>query len=170
MSYAIVHYPQINTKRINQIRQKYDPQVDLIPPHITLVFPIKEIINSDNLMLHLQNVLSRWQPFPIHLQGLQQSWDKYLFLMVKEGNSDIIKLHNELYTDILAEYCRKDIPFVPHLTLGVFTKSTDIYWQALEETPRLDLDYHCIVDKVHLINIHDDKMQIVSSQDYVLQS
>lgn len=59
MSYALVHYPNINTEEINQIRHKYDPQFDLMEPHITLVFSIIESINENNLILHVDSILSK---------------------------------------------------------------------------------------------------------------
>jgi 2'-5' RNA ligase len=170
MSYALVHYPDINTNDINQIRQKYDTQFDLIEPHITLVFPIVESINKNNLILHIDRILNKWKTFPICLKGLQKSWDEYMFLMVEEGKLDMIKLHNELYTGILAEYFRENLPFVPHLTLGRFTKHTDKFSQVLEEVQHLDLNYLCFVDKVHLINIADEQMSIIWSKEFLLRN
>ncbi|RCJ36816.1 hypothetical protein A6769_15055 [Nostoc punctiforme NIES-2108] len=170
MSYALVHYPNINTEDINQIRHKYDPQVDLIEPHITLVFPVFEFINKNNLILHIDSILSKWKIFPICLKGLQKSWDEYMFLMVEEGKVDMVKLHNELYTGILAEYIRENLPFVPHLTLGKFTKDTDKFLQVLEEVQHFDLNYRCFVDKVHLINIDDKQRSIIWSQEFVLRN
>ncbi|MEH2381274.1 MAG: 2'-5' RNA ligase family protein [Nostoc sp.] len=169
MSYALVHYPNINTEHINQIRQKYDPQVDLIEPHITLVFPLIKSINENNLILHTDKILSKWKTFPISLKGLQKSWDEHLFLMVEEGKLDMIKLHNELYTGILAEY-RDNLPFVPHLTLGVFTKNRDQCLQVLEETQHLDLNYRCVVDKLHLINIAGEQRSIIWSKEFALRN
>ncbi|MBN3891747.1 MAG: 2'-5' RNA ligase family protein [Nostoc sp. JL31] len=170
MSYALVHYPNINTENINQIRQKYDPQVDLIEPHITLVFPIVESISKNNLILHIDSILSKWKTFAICLKGFQKSWDEYMFLMVEEGKVDMVKLHNELYTGILAEYFRENLPFVPHLTLGRFIKDTDKFLQVLEEVQHLDLNYRCFVDKVHLINIIDEQRSIIWSQEFVLRN
>ncbi len=170
MSYALVHYPNINTENINQIRQKYDPQFYLIEAHITLVFPIIKSINENNLILHIDNILSKWKTFPISLKGLQKSWDEYLFLMVEEGKVDMVKLHNELYTSILAEYFRYNLPFVPHLTLGKFTKDRDKFLQVLEEVQYLDLNYRCFVDTVHLINIDDEQRSIIWSKEFVLQN
>jgi len=46
MFYALVHFPAITTTQINQLRKEYDPQVNLIDPHITLVFPIDSIWQS----------------------------------------------------------------------------------------------------------------------------
>jgi 2'-5' RNA ligase len=170
MSYALVHYPNINTEDINQIRQKYDPQVDLIDPHITLVFPIIESINKKNLILHIDSILSKWKTFSICLKGLQKSWDEYMFLIVEEGKVDMVKLHNELYTGILAEYFREDLPFVPHLTLGKFTKDTDKFLQVLEEVQHLDLNYRCFIDKVNLISIDDKQRSIIWSKEFVLRN
>ncbi|MEH2153508.1 2'-5' RNA ligase family protein [Nostoc sp.] len=170
MSYALVHYPNINTEDINQIRHKYDPQVDLIEPHITLVFPIVESINKNNLILHIDSILSKCKIFPICLKGLQKSWDEYMFLMVEEGKVDMVKLHNELYTGILAEYIRENLPFVPHLTLGKFIKDTEKFLQVLEEVQHFDLNYRCFVDKVHLINIVDEQRSIIWTQEFILRN
>lgn len=37
-----------------------------------------------------------------------------MFLIIEEGKVDILKLHNKLYTGILAEDFRKNLLFVPH--------------------------------------------------------
>jgi 2'-5' RNA ligase len=170
MSYALVHYPNINIEYINQLRWKYDPQVDLIKPHITLIFPLPESLNEDNLILHIYSILSESKPFPIHLKGLQKSRDEYLFLMVDKGKMDFIKLHNNLYTGILIEYHREELSFVLHLTLGVFTKDADKLLQILEEAKWLNLDYRCIVDRLHLIKINDQQRQIIWTKEFALQN
>jgi len=170
MIYALVHYPKIDVQRINQFRKKYDPQVDLIEPHITLMFPISESIGEGNLVNHLEHVLSHWQSFPIHLQGLEKSWDDYLFLLIQEGNDEIIRLHSEIYTEILTDCRKEDIQFIPHLTLGVFVKNESKYSEALAETQQLDLNYRCIVDKLHLVKVNDDKSQIVWSNEFSLRT
>jgi 2'-5' RNA ligase len=166
MIYALVHYPAVDTRPIDQLRLKYDPQVGLIGPHITLMFPVPDPIGDKNLIRHLERVLSRWQPFSIHLQGFQISADDHLFLLIREGNSKIIRLHGEIYTDILAAYRTNDIPFVPHLTLGVLNK--DQHERVLEEVKQLDMDYHCVLDKLHLVRVNDDRSKIVWSREFVL--
>ena len=40
MLYALVFRPKIDTSKIDKFRLKYDPHIDLIQPHIALVFPI----------------------------------------------------------------------------------------------------------------------------------
>jgi 2'-5' RNA ligase len=183
MFYALVHYPGIDTGHINVFRRRYDPHVDLINPHITFIFLVPESIGEANLVSHIESVLSQWQPFPIHLKGLQKAWDHWLFLILAEGNESVIRLHRELYTGILTPYHRPDIEFVPHLGLGLFAKqdanydirnpqvlSLDVerYSQGLKEAQQLDLDFHCMVDRLHLVKISDDISEIVWSKEFVL--
>src|SRR5438094_594898 len=75
MIYALVHYPKLDTRLIDQLRQKYDPQFGLIDPHITVMFPVRDSIDGNNLVSHLENVLTDCSPFPIRIQGLQRSWE-----------------------------------------------------------------------------------------------
>jgi 2'-5' RNA ligase len=183
MFYALVHYPNIDTRHINEFRRKYDPHVDLIEPHITFVFLVPESIGEANLVHHIEGVLCHWRPFPIRLKGLRKAWDHWLFLILAEGNENVIRLHRELYTSMLAPSQRPDIEFVPHLGLGLFAKqdvnydirnpqevSLDVerYAQGLKEAQQLDLDYQCIIDRLHLVKISDDISEIVWSKEFAL--
>ena len=168
MIYALVHYPDVDARGIDQLREKYDPQAGLIAPHITLMFPVPESIGEENLVNHLEHVLSHWQPFPIHLRGLEKSWDDYLFLLVQEGAANIAGLHDNIYTGILAGHRNENITFIPHLTLGVFTEDASAYPQALEEARRLDLDYRCVVDRLHLVKVNDERSRIVWNREFSL--
>jgi hypothetical protein len=58
-------------------------------------------------------------------QGLLLSWDNYLFLLVQEGKTAVIRLHAELYAGVLAKYRQGDLSFVPHVTLGSFAEDGD---------------------------------------------
>lgn len=107
MFYALVHYPNINTLRINELRKLYDPQIKFIGPHITLMFPVPESIGEENIVNHLDNVLSNRDPFRIRLHGLLKSSDNYLYLLVHEGSANIVALHHEIYTGLLADYQKR---------------------------------------------------------------
>ena len=112
--------------------------------------------------------MSGRRPFHIRLRGLHKSRDGYLFLTVREGNADLIGLHGAIYTGVLADYRREDIPFVPHLTLGAFADGPNEYPAALEEAKRLGLDYRCVPDKVHLLKVNDDRSRIVRGREFSL--
>ena len=166
MFYALVHYPAVDTQRIDALRRKYDPQADLIAPHITLIFPVSSIGES-NLVSHFEHVLSSCPPFPIHLRGLEQSADHYLFLVLQEGRAEVIHLHDRIYTGVLAPYLKADLPYVPHVTLGSFGDA-ELCSHALREAERESLNYHSVLDRLHLVIISDDGSRIVRSREFLL--
>jgi 2'-5' RNA ligase len=185
MFYALVHHPRIDVKQIDEFRRRYDPHVGLIGPHITFVFLVPESIGEAALINHIDAVLSNWRAFPIQLKGLQKSWDHWLFLILAEGSEDVTRLHRDLYSGVLAEYHRPDIEFIPHLGLGLFARqdanydirnprevSLDVenYSRVLREAQGLDFDYHCLVDRLHLVKISNDISQIEWSKEFRLLS
>ena len=167
MVYALVHYPAIDTRHIDALRRKYDPQVDLISPHITLLFPVPDSIGESSLVSHLEHVLSHSPSFPIHLRGLEQSADHYLFLVLQEGRAEVIHLHDRIYTGVLAPYLRTDLPYVPHVTLGAFDDG-ELCSQALGDVERDRLNYECVLDRLHLVKINEDRSLIVWSKEFLL--
>jgi len=169
MPYALVHYPAVELRHINRLRSKYDPQFHLIAPHITIMFPSPDSIGERNLVSHIEGVLRRWESFPIRLKGLRLSRDEYLFLLLNKGEGGVIRLHDEIYTGLLSEYRDEAPPFIPHVTLGVFTGKNDEYAQALKEAERLKLDYECMLDRLHLIKINDERSQIVWGKEFLFE-
>jgi 2'-5' RNA ligase len=87
--------------------------------------------------------------------------------LIQEGRANIIHLHDEVYTGLLADYWRKDNPFVPHLTLGVLDKNSMNYREVLQEAEELSIDYHCVLDKLHLVKVNDDRSKIVWSKEFL---
>lgn len=168
MAYALVHYPSIDTRHLDELRRKYDPQVDLIAPHITVVFPLPDEIEESALVSHIRDVLRGWRQFPISLRGLARSGDNYLFLLLEEGSAEVICLHDELYTGLLASYHRKDLAYVPHVTLGSFADDAGRCAKALEEAGRLTLQYRSILDRLSLVRVSGEDPRIVRSIEFPL--
>lgn len=169
--YATVIYPKVDLSRINSFKEKHDPYYPGIGAHLTLVFPTPEEVGDEVITKHVEEILAKYKPFDIHLAGFEKAWDHWLFLNVKEGNEQIVRLHDELYTGSLESYLRKDIPFSPHIALGLFAAKgsgyslenpTQVqldekaYKEGLEEAERLGLDYKTTVDAVHLLKLGKD--------------
>jgi len=171
MPYTLVHVPEIDRSAINAFRGAYDPYVDALDAHITLVFATPEVVGEEAFIAHCGMVLAGWQPFDIHLYGLARSWDNWLFLTLQEGRSDVIRLSQALYTGLLAPYYRPDIPMEPHISLGLFTQAgagydlrapsvvafdAPRYEQALREAETLHLDYRCRATRMLVVRLTDD--------------
>ena len=169
MVYALVHYPAVDTQHIDALRRKYDPQADLIAPHITVMFPLQHSIGESSLISHVEQVLGTCRPFPIHLAGLEQSADHYLFLVLQEGRAEVIRLHDRIYTGIVAPYIGTDLPYVPHVTLGSFGEA-ELCSQARRDAERDSLNYQCVLDRLHLVMINEDRSRIGWSKEFLLPS
>ncbi len=174
MYYALVFYPQLDSELrepIDQIRRKYDPTADRGEPHITIVFPVPDVVGEAELVSHIEDVLGDWRPFEIRLGGFHKSRDHWLFLTVAKGERQVKDLYQSLYTGILGDYRRDDIEFVPHLGLGLFINKGSTYdWdhpeeadldretydEALQQAKALPLGSSCVVEKLHLVKIPNE--------------
>ena len=183
MFYVLVYKPDIDTSKIDTLRKKYDPYYNLIETHVTLIFPLPDLIGEDTLIEHIRPILKQWKPFEIHLKGLEKSWDHWLNLIVQEGNNEIIKLHDQLYTGILTRYLRNDLVYIPHIGLGLFTENKDSYnvvdpkllsldkgryETALKEATDLNLDYKATLDNLTLVKLDDKLSKVFWSKEFRL--
>ena len=162
MRYAVVIFPNVPTSDIESVRRRFDPQYGRIAPHITLVFPTSLTVGSEQLFGHLRQVAANQEPFAMRLHGLRRESTHWLVLDVAEGAAQIRDLHDALYTGPLAASLRPDIPYLPHLTLGVFGRaanqteppSEETRWQeAWNAATELSLDFACIVRRISLLTI-----------------
>ena len=109
------------------------------------------------------------------------TWDQCMYLGVQEGHNLIIQLHDDLYGGILQEFHRKDLPFDPHLGIGIFSKQVfnpknpekydldeSSYKKALMEVEKVDIGYHCIIDKLTLIEVDEDFKDFTDLEDISL--
>ena len=176
---AVVHFPNIDKTRINELRDEYDPYRGLIDVHITIVFPVR--VGEQALVEHIEKILEGWCPFEVRLKGLLLSFDRWLFLTVQEGNGRLIKLFEELYTGLLASHRRHDIEFVPHIGVGYFgTQDYDPddpaavpldqsrYEEALRKAKAADLDFETVIDRLALIEIDDRFTQSTIVREFLL--
>lgn len=171
MYYALVNYPQIEHPGFHSFRKKYEPYSDLLPAHITFIFPTPETIGMKDLKVHICQVLNHWKPFDMHFCNLMKTEDDHwLFWTAEEGNEHAIKLHDEFYQGILALHLRKDLPYTPHIGLGLFSKEPfDFnsptaqltldevrYEHARREFQELNIELWARIDRLRLVSINSD--------------
>ena len=126
MKLYVAAFPNLGFKDqwIHEKRSKYDPVAKFIPPHLTLVFP-STAFNIDELRQETSKLVRGFEPFRVVLRsaivmpevGNSRS-HAHVFLVPDEGFSQIVRLHDRLYSGILANELRLDIPYIPHLTVA----------------------------------------------------
>lgn len=135
---AIHLFPEFsNIQSINALRAKYDPLVNLIPPHVTLVFPFESDVTAKALRDHLEKLAARLHPFNVTFSGVTGAEGEYLYLNVKTGNDEIIRLHDQIYKGLLKEFLNRSITYIPHLTVGRM-KDKKAFKLALSDTERFN--------------------------------
>jgi 2'-5' RNA ligase len=126
MFYLVIAYPKIEDKDLAWI-QEYRKENDLrffsvVNPHITFVFPTQGISQDDftnEIKKQAEDI--RKIDFEIKLATINKdSFGGYYheFLVPEKGYSDIVKLHDKLYSNKLSEHLRFDIDFIPHIGIG----------------------------------------------------
>jgi len=179
---VVIFKPEIDATKLDAFCSKYNPHAKLISPHITLVSPLHDKkISKEELVQHIQKVISTQMPFEIRLHGLEKSWDHWLNLIVDIGNDDIIKLHDRLYSGILEPFWRKDLPFTPHIGIGLFVKNQsnydvsqptlqefdeDKYNDALKEAITLGFDYQTLCNSVELVTLDDELTCVIETEKF----
>lgn len=168
MYYALVSFPEVDTSVIDRIRREYDPTVDLIEPHLTVVFPVPESLGKSELIRHCAGVLRGWSPFPVTAGPLTKSPDHWLLLTLSQGAAEVTRLY--LHRGFLSGYARPEI-FQPHLGLGNFLKAGTVcdwnhpreadfdegrYARALREIEELDLELSWVIDGLDLVELPDE--------------
>ncbi len=137
MYLALVYYPAIDWDDLHKLRKRYDPYAHLMREHMPFVFPVDEKIGRNKFKMHISAVLRGWKPFDAHFCKLQKTPDHWLMLTPEEGNADVVRLHDALYSGILAPFLRKDLPFVPHISLGHFGNEQ---WELEKPLKKIGLD------------------------------
>lgn len=109
---------------IETIRREHDPQSAMIGAHFTLAFGC-DAVAADVYAAHVQGVSQSMPAVSFDCRYAMLNVDArsglaYAYLVPDEGYSGLSRLHDALYQGPLARHLALDIPFVPHITLGVF--------------------------------------------------
>jgi 2'-5' RNA ligase len=166
MYYALVHYLQSYPDSINPYRQRHDPRYQVTAPHITFIFPVESWIGEQALTQHIPAVLRNWSSINVTLEGISQSHDNLVYLNVTNGNQDLIRLHDQLYTGMLVSYLRQDITYIPHVTLGTLNNINGL--TAMSEAQELNLKFDIVIDKVTLIKCTNHDAPPIWKKDFEL--
>ncbi|MEI4803754.1 2'-5' RNA ligase family protein [Bacillus sp. FJAT-51639] len=147
-------------EEIEAIRRKHDPLFGLISPHITLVFPFVSQVSNEGLKKHIEINIGNMNPFYITLNPIVTNTDEYLFLLIEEGKEKILELHNKLYTDFLQPFLHKEIPYLPHVTVGR-KNDKEMAIRVIKGLPPLRDTMGFTIDKITVESIGENGESII---------
>ena len=169
---TIMIFPEFeNMEIIDNIRARFDPLVNLVRPHITLVFPFESEMSNEMLSKVLTERLCDISPFEIKLGGLSKhtdSFGNYLFLNLLEGFEKIVSIHHLLYENEFREF-DKGLPYVPHMTVGNVSNE-QLLDAAFEELKDMDQIFTTTVKKIAVEMIGENNDSIIVIEIKLLSS
>jgi 2'-5' RNA ligase len=139
---------------IHAIRKQCDPNVDLIAPHVTLIFPaVAE--HARGLLEDVRRQVPLQTTFPFVIRCALPvrdvlSENTHVFLVRDQGCSHLVRQHDALYAWSLAATRRLDIPFIPHITVAA-TPTSEAAKEIADLINSQHRVIHGIIDRVSII-------------------
>ena len=158
MAICAVNYPTFSSEDyewIQSIRRKHDALFfDVVPPHFTLVFPTENIGKSE-FIAHITEVAERISPFDVVLRCAILGDTNFMnhahaFLVPDEGFSDVVRLHDALYTGLLQAELRLDLPFIPHIRVASTPHMAECK-SIVDDINSKGFEIHARVEKLDII-------------------
>lgn len=162
MAYLVVAYPKLEQNDfdfIQSYREKNDPRYfSVIDPHITLVFAINDI-DKDNFVSEVKNKIAGVTPFDVafNVATINQNDDGeyyHEFLVPDTGYSNIVKLHDKLYSGLFTSHLRFGIDFIPHIGIGN-SDEAQISKQRIDELNAKGVSISGRIESVDVIEYKD---------------
>ena len=150
MNYSIVIFPQKHIQDfINSYRKRYDPQYNLIPPHIKLKgkFVYKEE-KLEDIVKGLEEIATKTKPFTINFTKIKSFYPiiNRLFFIV-ENEQPIIDLHNKI-NKLFSKTTK--YKYIPHLTIGQKMSEEELH-DIYGSLRMKKFDLQTKIDRFHLM-------------------
>lgn len=170
MAYIIIAYPklsEIDFEWIQSYREKNDLRYfSVIKPHFTIVFAINDLSEEE----FIQEVKKQAEGikkinFEIKVATINQddSGNYYHeFLVPDQGYSEIVKLHDKLYSGAFSGYLRFDIDYIPHIGIG---NSDDVLTskRRIDELNSTGVNISGTIDSIDIIEYKDGVVRTIEA-------
>ena len=122
----VLAYPKFEqsvAERIRRFRNENEPdRAMLVPPHVTLVFGLKNI-RLKEFLAHCKATANRSSQFDISFVSGEVAHDPFenrhkLLLISSAGSSQLVALHQQLYEGAQRAKLKVDLPYRPHMTVA----------------------------------------------------
>jgi 2'-5' RNA ligase len=161
----VVSYPIIADRYfewIQAVRSEYDKlNFQTIDPHFTLVFPVANL-EREIFVSHVKRSIENIPSFEFVIRCATICDDAFsnhthVFLVPDRGYSQLVKLHDRLYTGVLAQELRLDLPFIPHIGIANSLDARDCK-QLADNLNHQELEIAGKVARLDLIWEEDDRV------------
>jgi 2'-5' RNA ligase len=167
---AVVAYPRLEHKDsqwIENYRQENDVYYDLINAHYTLVFPVSEFeINEfiQEIKKQASGIARILFEVKCAIRNNDLTSDLWHVLLVPDkGFSQVVRLHDKLYSGKLKNLERLDLDFIPHI--GIANSKEPLECKSMvDEINNMNIQ---INGEINQLDIITHKSNIISTIDTI---
>ena len=152
--FAVAWFPAFaGIERVEGFRRRHDPMADLVPAHLSLVFPFATALTRLQVETHVRRVVSRWPPVPVAFRRVRSEANEFVFLMAQRGAASIKGLHDRLHTRSLSAHLRRDLPYEPHITIARHADYQRLQEALAEAEEEFGAEYTDVLREVQLLAV-----------------
>lgn len=165
MAYLVLAYPELRNEDFEQI-QNYRKHFDelffrVVNPHFTIVFPVFDVSKEEfiNEVKQKSKDVNKFD-FTIRCANINKdAFSDYFhtFLVPDEGYSNVVKLHDILYSGKLKDNLRLDLDFVPHIGIGN-SKDKFSCKKMVDEWNRKEFSISGKINYLTIVNYENNKV------------
>ena len=165
-SFLVLAYSELSSEDkswIDNFRRNHDLLFyGIVEPHFTIVFPTFGI-KQDDFVNETKEKSKNICRFDFTIRCAMMNNDRlsdyyHIFLSPDEGNSNIIKIHDTLYSGILRKTLRLDIDFFSHIAIGN-TKDPDKCNELLDSINSQNITIKGSVNSLNIISYGDKRVE-----------
>ena len=168
MSLLVLAYPDLNVINLALVqdhRKVYDNlYYDVVGPHFSFVFATDDFSEDVFTAEVLKQAADAWKIkfvcrcATISKDGFEETF--HCFLVPDKGHSQIILLHDKLYSGLFKKNHRLDIDYIPHIAIGsshdkLQTKMMVDQWNAR------DLTIDGVISKLSIIKYENNVVTLL---------
>jgi 2'-5' RNA ligase len=171
MSLLLLAFPIFNANDYDWI-QSYRKENDelyfnVVKPHFTIVFPVEDKSQKE-FVEEVESQINHLKKIPFELTTAEAHKDLlsdyyYEFLLPKKGYREIVAMHDQLYTNSFRAH-RKDIPYIPHITIGNSREKTKCE-NAVIELNHTSFSISGLISELSIVDYSNNLVTIVAQFD-----
>ena len=109
---------------------------------------------ADELLIErVRKVVKNITKFNVRFKGISLSNDNYIFLNCIEGKDKIMQLHDSIYQEVLPTHLKKEIQYIPHITLGQS--------ESINMLKNFDEEFVTTIDEISIEYIDENEESIL---------
>ncbi|MFH1198168.1 MAG: 2'-5' RNA ligase family protein [bacterium] len=168
MSLLTIAYPKLNDEDflwIQNYREKNDElYFNLVAPHFTIVFPVFDF-SSDAFVEEIEAMSKGINQIYFEIKCATINKDSFIpyyheFLVPDKGFSDIVKLHDKLYSEKLFSNLRMEIDFIPHIGIGN-SKEVHVSKKRVDDLNKTGICISGQITHLDIVFYENNKIEII---------